>query len=266
MRINKTIMKIVFSTLIIIAILGNMFTVKAATATMNFTVTPSKVKPGENFAIILKAQSPENLNGVMGEFEFDAEKVEFVKKSIVNTDVWNNGAESGSNELFAYVNEGGISSADVYKIEFKVKDTVSVGEKVSVVFKNLQINTMDVEEYINIDDQTITLDVVDTTPSPTPTTEPTVTPTPTTDPTATPTEDVTPTNTDENTSGKEVVVYTDDDDNTTKTSKNAISNNSKSGASTLPYTGFSSFIVLGIVLVGIASVGLYFANRKYRGI
>ncbi len=305
MKIYKKMMKIFLSAIVIIAILGSIFTVKAVTGSMSFSVTPNKVKPGENFTIILKVQASADLVGIVGTFDYDDEKIELVKRTLVDpeTEEWLNLSGAGNKELVAGANVTGIRSCDLFKLVFKVKNTVSAGETVSVLFNELKFNTTENKkgEFINVEDQTVTVNVVENTATPTPTPTSSVTPTPTNTPTGSSSVTPTPTNTptgsssvtptptnaptgsssvtptggntstitpsgNKNNNGREVVVYTDDDNTTNTTSKNAAANTAKSSTSTLPYTGMSSFIVIGIVLVAIASVGLYFVYGRYRGI
>ena len=256
MRINKIMIKMLFAIVIIGMILGNLGIVKAATTgTVTFTPSSQTVKEGDTVTVIMAGTCDKGIGGVEAKYSFDSTKLELVKEEVISTKWTYLPGTSGLITVLPASLEEKITSGDIYKLEFKVKNGVEVNSNIEINFTDIKLltdedNPQDVEVPTT---QTVTLTVKanDPTPMETPTQTPSTTPTPTTSGSS---------------NGRELIIHTDDDNTTNTSSKNASSNTSKSGASVLPYTGMSSFIIIGLGLVVIASVGLYFANRRYRGI
>ena len=255
MKVKRITIKILLAIFTIGTILGSFVTVKATAGAVNFKASTNSVKVGDTFTIIMSAECEEGISGAEGKFSFDSSKLELVSKGVIS-EKWSFLGDENLITVLSNTRET-IKNADLYKLEFKVKSGVSVGEKLEVNFSEIKL-TKDVEPINDVQGvettQKVTVTVVAT---------PTATPTPTPS-----------TNTSENTngskaannasnsnSGKTVVVYSPDDENTTTKKTATKTNTSKSG---LPYTGLDSFIVLGIIIVGISSIALYFINRKYR--
>ena len=290
MKINKKMIKILVMTLAIVLILGNIVSVKAAGATVTVTPSTNRVQKGERFTITISGNSGSSTDTIAlftAALAFDESKLR-ITDSRVPFDSSSNFKDITEDEVIT-VMEGGtaVTQGDMYTIEFEVLNTVSDGETISITLENPIISVgpenggNDSQQTTNLDDITVNVTVGagsgTTTPTPTgsgtttptPTGSGTTTPTPTgsgTTTTPTPTGDETTTTPTPTKSGNVVVIDSSDEDDTTSTKTSATTNTAKSGIKTLPDTGISSIIIVGIVLVGIATTGLYFANKKYRGI
>lgn len=122
---------------IIIAILANITIVKASsTPTVSLKTSSSQVKPGDTFTVTISVTCEDGINGIDTTYSYDENKLEYVSGSVANTNNWS--SLSSDNQITVICNSTSkITSADVYVLTFKVKDSATIGD-------TAKINTTDI--------------------------------------------------------------------------------------------------------------------------
>ena len=286
MRVNK-IEKIALSLMVFIFILGNVLVVNAATGSIDLKLSSNKVNKGDKFTVTISASSDLDISWLEANLTYDTNKLELVSAGAAS-DKWSNmnsGDNSKVNIMTLYVDGYNYKSADIYVAEFKVKDSAQDGSTATITFSNIALRVGDAFEEVSLGEKTATVTINNSIkPSGGNTTSGNTTSGNTTSGNTTSGNTTSGNTTSGNTtrgsttsgnttsgnttsgntstgnatkgSGKEVVVYSPDNKNTTK---------SKSGKG-LPYTGTEVLVPVGIVVAGLAVGGLYFVNRRYRGL
>lgn len=113
---------------IIIAILANITIVKASsTPTVSLKTSSSQVKPGDTFTVTISVTCEDGINGIDTTYSYDENKLEYVSGSVANTNNWS--SLSSDNQITVICNSTSkITSADVYVLTFKVKDSATIGD------------------------------------------------------------------------------------------------------------------------------------------
>lgn len=127
----------------IILISTLVLTVNAANAAVNLN-SATQAKAGDTFIVTLNASYEEGINGIEGTLSYDEDKLELTENfQIVNTLNWsvlNEPVAEGLNLAIVCNSTSKITSADILKIEFKVKDTVTVGDTAKISLKDITID------------------------------------------------------------------------------------------------------------------------------
>ena len=124
----------------IILILVGTLTVKAADATATLSLDNSEVEKGDTFTVTLNVSCEEGINGLEGTVSYDEEKLELESIDVGDTTNWSNLGE-GLDFAILHAKSGTITSADILKITFKVKDTVTVGTTANVTLSNIVLDS-----------------------------------------------------------------------------------------------------------------------------
>ena len=112
----------------------------AATGIVDLKTTTKQVKKGENFTIILYAESENGINGINTKYTYNPEIVEKVSEKVIDSSTWVN--LGNSPEITVICNsENTIKKADIYVIEFKVKDDAKVGSTFSIETTEILLDT-----------------------------------------------------------------------------------------------------------------------------
>ena len=151
MEVKKLLMKLL-SSLIVCTILcmslNGFFnkSVAASTGTVSVSSNKAKVRVGENFIVTISAQCSDGIHAVDTKLKYDPNKLELVNEGLVNTKKWtvfnmeqtdeNNNPIPGQEQITVLLNTSEtITSADLYQVEFKVKNTVTSGTALTVNFE-----------------------------------------------------------------------------------------------------------------------------------
>ena len=238
---KKTIAVLV---MFIFAVLVGSIPVQAVTATANLNASKSTVKPGEIFNVALSVTCANEINGIITSYSYDTDKLE-----LISGKAGTNFASLGeNNNIELIVSKTGVTTADVYILEFKTKESIKEETSATVSLSNITVSPMTGDDA--------TLNAISTPITIKPETnqgEGNTTPTGGT-------TDVGNTTPSGNTSYNE----------TTNTVRNTNSetNNNTSGKKTsvLPYTGMQP-VIIGMIFVisGIAGI-MYLSFRKYKNI
>lgn len=135
-------MKFKFLTISIIAIFTILIVtnVFAATGTVDLKSSTYEVRKGDEFTITLYASSEDGINGIDTSYTYNADKLEKISENLIDTTNWSNLGISPNISVISNSIED-IKNADIYLIKFKVKDNVSVGEKLSISTTGIFLDT-----------------------------------------------------------------------------------------------------------------------------
>lgn len=155
MKLRVFIMSIISILTILIA--SNVF---AATGTVELKSSTKEVKKGDSFTVTLQASSEDGINGIDTKYTYETEELELISESIVDSKNWSNLGVSPDITVISNSTEN-IKKADIYTITFKVKDNVSVGNKIVISTTEILLDTnAQSNSEITIDPQKIELTVV----------------------------------------------------------------------------------------------------------
>lgn len=132
--------KIIITSIIAIFIMLLAAKVFAATGTVKFEANTTEVEKGKEITITLSANSEDGINGIDTQYTYDSEKLELVSESVVDTTNWSNVGTTPNITLICNAKET-IKQADLYIIKFKVKDSVSAGDKIIIETTNILLDT-----------------------------------------------------------------------------------------------------------------------------
>ncbi len=226
---------------IIFLILGIMLSIYAAdyaggetSATGVLIMTDAtEVNPGDTFTVTVSANCEDGINGLTGNLNYDANQLELVSAKAADTEKWSSLGQNseGSVEIAIIANTADIKSGDIFKVTFKVKESVEIGTTIKVTPSDIVLDTLsetDSEYKANL--SAIEIKV----------------------------------------KGKEAN-KPNQTDNTTKENEikyeNIVEKNAaKSTAKTMPYTGTNMLTLMLVFGVGIISVILYVQYRRYKDI
>ena len=133
----------------------------AATGTVELKSNVSEIKKGETFKVTLSATSQDGINGIDAKYNYDSEKLELVNEKVVNTTNWSN---IGSANNITIINNSteSIKSADLYELEFKVKDSVATGSVLKVEMTQILLDTdAQTNSEVNIETKKVEVTVKD---------------------------------------------------------------------------------------------------------
>lgn len=127
--------------LVVILILSSTLIVNAADATVTLKLSSEQVKRGETFTVIVNVSCEEGINGLVGNVNYDTEKLEFIGLELIDTQKWLN--MSGDKLKFetACNSVDTETSADIVKASFKVKDTAEVDTTAKVTITDIEVDS-----------------------------------------------------------------------------------------------------------------------------
>lgn len=234
--------KFLISLLTLIFVISITISISAATTgSVAISLSSETVKAGDEFSIILKAEDLNYLNTV----EYSGLTITN-ESGNVSTDITVKSVESVGNDWAKMSNEGKTNfvysgekttSQDVFKITFKVEDSVTAGtyniniEGIKVYSANLEDDTTD------IGTKSISVKAI--------------------------VDDTTADNKDEQNNNTQTPSNTSNSGNKSNTTK---SNTSSNKNTKLPQTGVEMVSVIAIVALGAMGVASYISYRKYKNI
>lgn len=113
----KMILVLILSVLVLFA--GNVY---ASTPNVTITLDKSEVNIGDTFEITISASAEDAIDGLSGKIEYDENALEKVSSELIDSDNWSD-LDTFPNLVAIWKTMGTEkSSADIYKITFKVKD------------------------------------------------------------------------------------------------------------------------------------------------
>lgn len=133
----KRNIRIIFLSIVLILI--STLTVNAAEATATLSLDKTTIKNGDTFTVTLKVACEEGINGLQGNVDYDEEILELQSIDVGDTN-WSNLGEN-SEIAIIHAKSGTITSADILKISFKVKDTAEVGAKAKITVSDIVLDS-----------------------------------------------------------------------------------------------------------------------------
>lgn len=133
--------KLITFAIIIMVILANLSIVQAATtATATLKTNKDKVKPGDTFTVTLSVACEDGINGIDTTYSYDADKLELVSASVKDSVNW---SSLGSDKQITVIcnSTSKITTADVYVLTFKLKDTVATGTTASISTTDILVDS-----------------------------------------------------------------------------------------------------------------------------
>lgn len=115
----KMILVLILSVLVLFA--GNVY---ASTPNVNITLDKSEVEIGDTFEVTMSASAEDAIDGLSSKIEYDENVLEKVSSELIDSDNWSD-LDTFPNLVATWKTIGTEkTSADIYKITFKVKDNV----------------------------------------------------------------------------------------------------------------------------------------------
>ena len=159
--------KIMMIGMMLLLILTNCITVYGAT-TSNVKLQSDKteVKAGETFTVVVKAESPDGINGIDTIYTYDTEKLELEKSAITDTNFVDlSGGVAGTITLMG--NVATVTDTNIYTLTFKVKDGVAANSTATVSLGQTYLSTFaQSDSEHTIPEQSITIKVIEKTTPP----------------------------------------------------------------------------------------------------
>lgn len=126
--------------LVVALIMACTLTVNAADATASLNLSSAEVHKGDTFTVTLNVSCEEGINGLQGDFSYDADKLELVSLEVVDTTKWFNLGENLKLEVI-HSSSDTETSADIVKATLKVKDTAEIGTKAKIAVTDLVLDS-----------------------------------------------------------------------------------------------------------------------------
>lgn len=133
--------KLITFAIIFMVILANLGIVQAATtATATLKTNKDKVKPGDTFTVTLSVACEDGINGIDTTYSYDTDKLELVSASVKDSTNWSSlGAD---NQITVICNSTSkITTADIYVLTFKVKDSVATGTTANISTTDILVDS-----------------------------------------------------------------------------------------------------------------------------
>ena len=112
----------------------------ASSGTVDFKANVNQIKKGKTFTVTLSVTSEEGINGIDTKYVFDSEKLELISESVIDSTKWVSIGNSPSITVICNSIDS-IKKSDIYEIKFKVKDNVSVGDKIKIETTSILLDT-----------------------------------------------------------------------------------------------------------------------------
>ena len=132
----------------------------AATGIADLKTNTKQVKKGDTFTIILYAESEDGINGIETKYMYNTEILEKVSEKVVDTTTW---VSLGTSPEITIIcnSENTIKKADIYALEFKVKDEAEVGSTFTIETTDILLDTdAQIESEVKINAKKIEFEVI----------------------------------------------------------------------------------------------------------
>ena len=286
---------------IILLIIGITFSVNAADATVTLTPSKSELNPGDTFTVTISATCEDGINGLIGTVTYDKDKLQLVESKVTN-DNWYNAGESTDDNIVMEIignSRDKITTADIFRLTFKVKEDAQVGTTAKVTASNIQLDSdAETESLKELGTKEVTVSIVEKQTTP-PTTKTLSSIEITKAPNKTKynagekfdTTGMKVTAKYSDGTSKEVTSYTYSPNVALKTSDTKVTVSYTEGGVTktaeqkitvagvtsvkedetqakkdIPYTGAQNYIVIIAIVVGIIAIGSYIKLKQYKNI
>ena len=238
--------KLIIITIISILVLLNLSIVQAATtATATLSTNKEKVKPGDTFTVTLSVKCEDGINGIDTTYSYDTDKLELVSASLKDSTNWSN--LGSDNQVTVICNSTSkITTADIYVLTFKLKDSVTTGTTANISTTDILVDS----DAATGSEQTVKALKVSVTAEKESSNQGNQS-----------TGEGTGTENTSNTAGGTTNTDSNKTNTTNSTKTNTVKDNTVVKASNLPKTGKSEVV---LVIVGILIIVSIFAYKKYN--
>lgn len=220
--------------------------VNAADATATFKADKTTVEAGGTFTVTLQLKYADGLSGAETNITYDATKLELTDRKEGNSSTTGMPTEMESGKYNIALMESADTAELSYVLTFKVKDTVSVGDTLTISTEEITVVDKDIKDLPNISKQSVTVTVASASSG----------------------------NEDDNQGGNKQANQnegnkaTADEGNNTNSGGyvNITNKNATQSSKTMPYTGRN--LIVGIVVVALGTVAAvsYVTYRRYKNI
>lgn len=125
---------------IILLLISTTMSKAAAISTATLKINKDKVKPGDTFTVTLSVTCEEGINGIDTMYSYDEDKLELVSASVKDSTNWSSlGADKQITVICNSTSK--ITTADVYVLTFKLKDTVEIGTTASISTTDILVDS-----------------------------------------------------------------------------------------------------------------------------
>lgn len=127
--------------ILIVFILISLSKVYAASDSIELKSSSNSVKPGDTFTVTISAKSDKGINGIDTKLTYDTDKLELTESNVSDSKWASLGADSDITVMSNTSSK--ITSADIWKLTFKVKSSVANGSKANVSIGDATLFTDD---------------------------------------------------------------------------------------------------------------------------
>ncbi|MBR3249726.1 MAG: hypothetical protein IKF83_03385 [Clostridia bacterium] len=237
MKKTLLILGIIFAIIIM-----NITFVQAATATATLIPSSTSVKQGDTFTVTLPVICSAGINGVIAEYSYDTDKLELVEHKAVEPFMDLNG--DSTSKIETMISGGSKTTADVFTLKFKVKDTATVGSTANVNIGTVTVDS-DSDGEATAQVQSASIKVAESSSD-------------------TPSD--TPTNTPANTSANPIGSSSTAKPTTSTTGTSAKTTDKTTASSVLPKTGLAAVTGIALVVIIAVAIVIFKKLKKYDGI
>lgn len=133
----------------------------ATTGISELRASSNQIKKGESFTVVLSVESEDGINGVDTKYIYDTEKLEVLSAEIVDPSNWSDMGKD--NDITVICNSTkDIKNADIYKIAFRLKDNVKVGDKIKIETSDILLDTnAKSNSTVDIKKKSVDLSIID---------------------------------------------------------------------------------------------------------
>ena len=152
---KKILLNVCIVTVFILTCLSKVY---AAADSVEIKSSSNLVKPGDTFTVTISAKSDKGINGLDTKFTYDTDKLELTESNVVDSKWASLGADSDITVMCNTTNK--ITSADIWKLTFKVKSSISNGSKASVSIGNATLYTDDTSNSsVSLNGSSVTVNI-----------------------------------------------------------------------------------------------------------
>lgn len=132
--------KVIAGSIITIFIILLTTIVFAATGTVELRASVNQVEKGDTFTVTLSAASEDGINGLDTKFVYNSNQLELISENLVDDSKWTNIGTSPNITVICNSTQN-ITSANIYVLEFKVKDSVTAGDTIKIETTDIVMDT-----------------------------------------------------------------------------------------------------------------------------
>ncbi|MBR3134663.1 MAG: hypothetical protein IKG56_04290 [Clostridia bacterium] len=146
--------------ILIVFILISLSKVYAASDSIELKSSSNSVKPGDTFTVTISAKSDKGINGIDTKLTYDTDKLELTESNVADSKWASLGADSDITVMSNTSSK--ITSADIWRLTFKVKSSVANGSKANVSIGDATLFTDDASNSsISLNGSSVTIQIGD---------------------------------------------------------------------------------------------------------